>query len=84
FAGAMLGRQVLGALPVERRVLLFASVPVAGHPELEGRTVGAAFRAGAWRVLAVEGRVDAGADHLLGAGDRVVVAATRRGLAELG
>ncbi|MGW5325257.1 NAD-binding protein [Streptomyces sp. NPDC004014] len=84
FAGAMLGRQVLGALPVERRVLLFASVPVAGHPELEGRTVGAAFRAGAWRVLAVEGRVDVGGDYLLGAGDRVVVAATRRGLAELG
>ncbi|MGW4435885.1 NAD-binding protein [Streptomyces sp. NPDC004596] len=84
FAGAMLGRQVLGALPVERRVLLFASVPVAGHPQLEGRTVGAAFRAGAWRVLAVEGRADAGPDHLLVSGDRVVVAATRRGLAELG
>ncbi|MFF7970769.1 NAD-binding protein [Streptomyces sp. NPDC007905] len=84
FAGAMLGRQVLGAIPVERRVLLFASVEVAGHPELEGRTVGEAFRAGAWRVLALEGRAEVPGDHVLGEGDRVVVAATRRGLAELG
>ncbi|MER6467387.1 potassium channel family protein [Streptomyces collinus] len=84
FAGAMLGRRVLGAIPVERRVLLFASVDVAGHPELEGRAVAQAFRAGAWRVLALEGRAEAGADYVLSDGDRVVVAATRRGLAELG
>ncbi|MFI1764473.1 NAD-binding protein [Streptomyces sp. NPDC020800] len=84
FAGAMLGRQVLGAIPVERRVLLFAAVEVDGHPELEGRTVAEAFRAGAWRVLALEGRADVSAGHVLEKGDRVVVAATRRGLAELG
>ncbi|ANP48528.1 NAD-binding protein [Streptomyces griseochromogenes] len=84
FAGAMLGRQVLGAIPVERRVLLFAAVEVDGHPELEGRTVAEAFRAGAWRVLALEGRADVSPDHVLEKGDRVVVAATRRGLAELG
>ena len=84
FAGAMLGRQVLGAIPVERRVLLFAAVEVDGHPELEGRTVAEAFRAGAWRVLAVEGRADVPPDHVLEKGDRVVVATTRRGLAELG
>ncbi|MEU6403795.1 NAD-binding protein [Streptomyces sp. NPDC046985] len=58
FAGAMFGRQILGAIPVERRVLLFASVDVAGHPQLEGRTVAEAFRAGYWRVLAVD--VEAG------------------------
>ncbi|MFG2354825.1 NAD-binding protein [Streptomyces sp. NPDC048521] len=84
FAGAMLGRQVLGAIPVERRVLLFAAVEVAGHPELEGRTVAGAFRAGAWRVLALEGKASVPGDHVLSQGDRVVVAATRRGLAELG
>ncbi|GHI06057.1 potassium transporter TrkA [Streptomyces cellostaticus] len=84
FAGAMLGRQVLGAIPVERRVLLFAAVEVDGHPELEGRTVSEAFRAGAWRVLALEGRADVLGDYVLAKGDRVVVAATRRGLAELG
>ncbi|MEV7688365.1 NAD(P)-binding protein [Streptomyces bungoensis] len=84
FAGAMLGRRVLGALSVERRVLLFASVDVAGHPELEGRTVGQAFRAGAWRVLAVERQASVPASYALRPGDRVVVAATRRGLADLG
>ncbi|MDO0926560.1 NAD-binding protein [Streptomyces sp. TG1A-8] len=83
FAGAMLGRQVLGAIAVERRVLLFAAVDVAGRPELEGRTVAGAFRAGEWRVLALEGRAGVGGEHVLRAGDRVVVAATRRGLAAL-
>lgn len=111
FAGAMMGRQILGAIPVERRVLLFAAVDVAGHPQLEGKTVGEAFRAGAWRVLALEvsdevsderrGRAgDAegvGAEgvresgwvwelpdtYVLRGEDRVVLAATRRGLAEL-
>ncbi|MFI1837666.1 potassium channel family protein [Streptomyces olivaceoviridis] len=83
FAGAMLGRQVLGAVAVERRVLLFAAVDVDGHPQLEGRTVREAFRAGSWRVLALLGRADTSSSHVLGKGDRVVVAATRRGLAEL-
>lgn len=38
FAGAMMGRQILGAIELERRVLLFAVVDVAGHPQLEGRS----------------------------------------------
>ncbi|MGR6971805.1 NAD-binding protein [Streptomyces cynarae] len=106
FAGAMLGRQILGAIPVERRVLLFAAVDVAGHPQLEGRTVAQAFRAGAWRVLALDtaapgergqtpdpearpadrasGLVwDLPPTYVLRAEDRVVLAATRRGLADL-
>ncbi len=108
FAGAMMGRQILGAIPVERRVLLFAALDVARHPHLEGRTVGEAFRAGAWRVVALdtaapgERRPDLATDpapnaperppglvwdlppgYVLGPGDRVVLAATRRGLAEL-
>ncbi|MEW2285210.1 NAD(P)-binding protein [Streptomyces sp. NPDC047841] len=83
FAGVMLGRQVLGAVAVERRVLLFAAVDVDGHPQLEGRTVREAFRAGSWRVLALLGHADTASSHVLGKGDRVVVAATRRGLAEL-
>ncbi|MCX5530503.1 NAD-binding protein [Streptomyces sp. NBC_00006] len=108
FAGAMMGREVLGAIPVERRVLLFAALDVAGHPHLEGRTVAASFRAGAWRVLAVDStapgqrrtgltaapeedesapgpgpvwEMDPG--YVLRPTDRVVLAATRRGLAEL-
>ncbi|WP_210580767.1 NAD(P)-binding protein [Streptomyces sp. GESEQ-4] len=111
FAGAMMGRQILGAIPVERRVLLFAAVDVAGHPRLEGKTVAEAFRPGAWRVLALDtatpderqpdlalppspdndngdvrpsGLVwDLHEGYVLQAGDRVVLAATRRGLAEL-
>ncbi|MEU0029012.1 NAD-binding protein [Streptomyces sp. NPDC006335] len=90
FAGAMMGRQILGAFPVERRVLLFAAVDVAGHPQLEGRTVGQAFRAGSWRVLAREESGDSPGlawdlpdTYVLQASDRVVLAATRRGLAEL-
>ncbi len=54
FAGAMMGRQILGAIPVERRVLIFAALHVAGHPRLEGRTVAEAFAPGAWRVIALD------------------------------
>ncbi len=53
FAAAMMGRHVLGVMPVERGSLLFTVVDVAGHPELEGRSVHAAFRENQWRVLAV-------------------------------
>lgn len=101
FAVAMMGRQILGAIPVERKVMLFAAIEVAGHPQLEGRTVEQAFRAGAWRVLALDvappappGAPGAPAEqsglvwnlhpgYVLRPTDRVVVAATRRGLAEL-
>ena len=110
FAGAMMGRQILGAIPVERRVLLFAALEVGGHPQLEGKTVGEAFRAGSWRVLALDtgvfdgGREEPAAEeayedvrpsggsglvwdlpetYVLRDSDRVVLAATRRGLAEL-
>ncbi|MFJ4855625.1 MULTISPECIES: NAD-binding protein [unclassified Streptomyces] len=114
FAVAMMGRQILGAVPVERKVMLFAAVEVAGHPQLEGRTVEQAFRSGAWRVLALDvappgdRRPDLAAPvpppqapgagteqqpgglvwnlhpgYVLQPTDRVVIAATRRGLAEL-
>ncbi|WP_335933941.1 NAD-binding protein [Streptomyces sp. PTD5-9] len=107
FAVAMMGRQILGAIPVERKVMLFAAVEVAGHAQLEGRTVEQAFQAGAWRVLALDatppgdrrpdltspvpggpagpsGLVwDLHPGYVLRPEDRVVIAATRRGLAEL-
>ncbi|MFF7161216.1 hypothetical protein ACFZBP_07455 [Streptomyces sp. NPDC008086] len=53
FAAAMMGRHVVGVMPVERGSLLFTVVDVAGHPELEGRSVHEAFRKKEWRVLAV-------------------------------
>jgi Trk K+ transport system NAD-binding subunit len=104
FAAAMMGRHVLGVMPVERGSLLFTCVDVAGHPELEGRSVHEAFRENEWRVLAVgaargplpgSAAVDGpDAPHpdrtefdwrpaqgrVLVAGDRVVLATTRRGL----
>ncbi|WP_427925414.1 NAD-binding protein [Streptomyces sp. cg40] len=97
FAGAMMGRQILGAIPVERRVLLFAAMTVGGHAQLEGKTVAEAFRAGFWRVLALDtANRDASEDvrrsglvwdlpdtYVLRGSDRVVLAATRRGMAEL-
>ncbi|MEU2908322.1 NAD-binding protein [Streptomyces massasporeus] len=108
FAGAMMGRQILGAIPVERRVLLFAALNVAGHPQLEGRTIAESFRPGTWRVLAIDmaapdervpdlaatpaadgtGRTgglvwDLHSGYVLRPEDRVVLAATRQGLAEL-
>src|SRR5690606_40083483 len=33
FAGGLMGRQILGGIPVERRVLLFAAIEVGGHPQ---------------------------------------------------
>ncbi|MFI5763152.1 potassium channel family protein [Streptomyces sp. NPDC051563] len=107
FAGAMMGRQVLGAIPVERRVLVFAALDVAGHPHLEGRTIAESFRPGGWRVIALDTaapedrRPDLASapgagpsrrpglvwklhpGYVLKPEDRIVVAATRRGLAEL-
>lgn len=108
FAGAMMGRRILGAIPVERRVLVFAALDVAGHPQLEGRTVAESFRPGAWRVLAIDSAAPGerlpdlaaspsydGTEHpsgllwdlhpgyVLRPQDRVVLAATRQGLAEL-
>ncbi|MER5905161.1 NAD-binding protein [Streptomyces mirabilis] len=94
FAAAMMGRHVLGVMPV---------VDVAGHPELEGRSVHEAFREHEWRVLAVGSAAaypaSSSGDTLAGirfrrpgfdwrpphgrvlrAGDRVVLATTRRGL----
>lgn len=53
FAGAMMGRQILGAVPVERRLLLIAHVDVRGQADLEGRTVTEVFRPGRLRVVAV-------------------------------
>ncbi|MEW2138899.1 NAD-binding protein [Streptomyces sp. NPDC005409] len=107
FATAMMGSQILGAIPVERRVLLFAAIDVAGLPQLEGRTIADTLNPGHWRILALDTtdpadrrpdlratRLDGQSHdsgllfdlhpgHLLGPHDRVVIAATRQGLAEL-
>ncbi|OKK22098.1 hypothetical protein AMK16_02470 [Streptomyces sp. CB00455] len=104
----MTGRQTLGAVAVERRVLLFAVVAVAVHPLGEGRTVAGTARprrpagdrprdtappgdrrpdlASGPREGAASGLAPVGElppDYVLKPEDRVVIAATRRDLAEL-
>ena len=39
FAAALLGRQIIATIPIDRHVLLVAEVPVGADSELEGMTV---------------------------------------------
>jgi Trk K+ transport system NAD-binding subunit len=85
FAAAMMGPQVLAAIPVERQMLLIATVGVRGRLALVGQSVGEAFRPGGWRVVGLQsdqGHVAWNPDQgrVLTAEDRVVVVATREGL----
>ena len=53
FAAAMIGRQVLATIPVRRRVLLLAELPVGEDSALEHQTVSAVNRDHEIRLLAV-------------------------------
>ncbi|MEW1907533.1 NAD-binding protein [Kitasatospora sp. NPDC085895] len=91
FAAALMGREVLGTLSVYRHVLLIAEVAVDDASGLAGQDLHGIEQPGGVRVLAVRlARRPADlqwnfADRArrLAAGDRVVVAATRSGLARL-
>jgi Trk K+ transport system NAD-binding subunit len=89
FAAAMLRRQVLATIPVGRRALLVAEIPIPLDCPLLGRPASAATVAGRSRVLAVQPRgsdnlqLPASAEHPLAAGDRLIVVATQKGLTEL-
>jgi Trk K+ transport system NAD-binding subunit len=87
FAAAMFGRAVLATIPVRRRVMLVAEVPVGEHSLIELRPVAFVNRPHESRLLAVrtsdqvvwrpsEGRP-------LRRGDRLIVVATRAGLSRL-
>ena len=85
FAAAMMGRQVLASIPVERQMLLVATVGVRGREALSGRTVAEAFRPGGWRVVGLQRsgrdlRWNPAPERPLRDEDRVVVVATREGL----
>ena len=89
FAAAATGSQVVASVPVgDRRVILFARVQVPAAADLAGRQAGTIDRSGERRLLAI---VDGGGqtrwhprpDEPLVPGCEVVVAATRRGLADL-
>ncbi len=89
FAAAMLDRQVIDVIPVRRRVLLVAELPVAPGSPIEGRPVSELNRPHETRVVGI--RTGRGAQTLwspptgrqLVRTDRLVVLATRAGLSWL-
>jgi Trk K+ transport system NAD-binding subunit len=86
FAAAMLERDVLATIPVDRHALLVASVKVLPGSELDGAPLSRADRTESVRVIAMSAAgsdwVDWSADRrrVLAAGDDVVVVARRAGL----
>ena len=56
FAAAMVGREVIGTIPVRRRVLLVADIPVFAGSGLAGRTLASFDATGQVRVIALTTR----------------------------
>ncbi|MDG4757248.1 NAD(P)-binding protein [Micromonospora sp. WMMD710] len=89
FAAAMMGRQVIDTISVGRRVLLVADLPVGAGSGLEGRYYHDVNQPGAVRVIAMRtGRAGQTIWSLperrpLVRTDRLIVLATRAGLAAL-
>jgi hypothetical protein len=86
FAAAVLRREVIGAIPVNRRVLLIAEVPVGVGSTVDGGTVRDVHDLDGVRVI---GLIDASgvhwsppAQHPLTGEDRLIVVATRDGLGQ--
>jgi Trk K+ transport system NAD-binding subunit len=86
FAAALLEHQVLRTIAVGRHVLLIADIRVEPGADMAGQAVAELERDGQARVLALQIRGTLRFDwsphhgYLLGAGDRVIVLATRAGL----
>jgi Trk K+ transport system NAD-binding subunit len=86
FAAAMLERDVLATIPVDRHALLVAAVKVLAGSQLDGAPLDAADIPGSARVIAMTAAgaewVDWAPDprRVLAAGDEVVVVARRAGL----
>jgi Trk K+ transport system NAD-binding subunit len=89
FAAAMVERQVIGTIPVGRRVLLIAEVPVGDGTGLSGRTVREVEQRCEVRVIGLQRRTEQrldwqpSADHQLVPRDRLMVVATRTGLGQI-
>jgi len=86
FAAAMMERQIIGTIPVGRKVMLIADVRIAQGSALEGRPLNEANLPGESRVLAVGRRGGPHFDwepqdgYLLVRGDRLIVLATQTGI----
>jgi Trk K+ transport system NAD-binding subunit len=89
FAAALLERDVIGTIAVERRVLVIAEVPVAAGSALAGRRVADVVTVGQVRVIALTPAQEAWPrwtpepDTPIGAGDRLTVIANRTGLSRV-
>jgi Trk K+ transport system NAD-binding subunit len=88
FAAAMVGREVIGTIPVRRRVLLVADIPVFAGSGLAGRTLASFDAPGQVRVIALTdatGRptVRPPTDRTLMVGDHMFVVATGTGLSQI-
>lgn len=89
FAAAMLEREVVGTLPVGRRVLLIARVPVRSGSMLVGYRLGDISEAGQIRVIALRKSEEQPpdwsppTDHVLAPGNELFVVATRTGLSRV-
>ncbi|HEU0127721.1 MAG TPA: NAD-binding protein, partial [Pseudonocardiaceae bacterium] len=89
FAAAMLGRQVLGTIPVGRRVLLVAEVPVHTGSALDGQASHTVDALRQSRLIALHRHATGTLElppprgHVLVPGDRLIVLATRAGLARV-
>lgn len=89
FAAALLEREVISTIAVERRVLVVAEVPVAAGSALDGQPVGDLTHAGEVRLIALSARTNEPPmwspppDAPIRAGDRVLVVANRTGLSRV-
>jgi Trk K+ transport system NAD-binding subunit len=89
FAAALLEREVIGTIAVQRRVLLIAEVPVGAGSAVAGRRVADVARVGEVRVIALTvGRSPwptwtPPPDTPINAGDRLTVIANRTGLSRV-
>lgn len=89
FAEALMDREVIGTISVERRVLLLAQVIIGAGSRLDGSTVDAADEPGAARVIALTEPGEPrplwkpAANRTLQARDQLTVVCTRDGLSRL-
>jgi Trk K+ transport system NAD-binding subunit len=89
FAAAMMERLVIGTIPVGRKVMLIADVPIQQGSDFEGLPLSRAHRPGEARVLALGRRGGRHVDwepqdgYRLVRGDRLIVLATRTGLGHI-
>lgn len=89
FAASLLEREVLATIPINRRVLLVAELPIEPGSSLEGRPIAAAGDDGDTKVIAVSALGEPRpvwsppAQRKLVAQDRLTVVATRAGLSRL-